>query len=279
MTTISAADKVRPFRTFFRRAGAVYDRRQVLTNIIGRDIKVKYGASFLGYFWSFLEPLLLTAVYYFVFGQVARIGSQNYPLFLITGVLPWLWFTHCVQAGMKGLTRQSGLITKVRVPREVFPLGVVGAKTFEFVVSLLVIAMFALVFRVGPSYLLSYALLAFVLQLILVTGIVMLVSAVNVMVRDLERLTRIILRAGFYLSPVLYPVARVTRSEDIPEWVSVIYQANPMVGLLSMYRAGFFPDYAPTQAQVMVSAGAAVLFFVVGYWTFVRLEPKVLKEL
>ena len=261
------------------RIRAILSRRQVLTNIIGRDIKIKYGSSALGYFWSVLEPLLLTAVYYFVFSLLGRFGIENYPLFLITGVLPWLWFATCMQASMKALTGQSKLITKVRIPREVFPLGVVGAKTFEFLMSLLVVALFAAFTGAAPNRYLPYALLAFALQLLLVTGVALLVSSINVMMRDLERLTRIILRAGFYLSPVLYPAARVTRGEGIPEWVGIVYQANPLVGILSLYRVGFFPEYFPSVEVIMVSVFSSIAIFFLGYWTFIRLEPAVLKEL
>lgn len=279
MTVVTTTYRRGPFRSFPSRVAAIWSRREVLTNIVGRDIKVKYGSSILGYFWSFLEPLLLTAVYFFVFSYVGRLGIENYALFLISGVLPWLWFSTIVNASMRALANQAKLITKVRVPREVFPLGVVGAKTFEFLMSVLVIVVFALAARVAPTYLVVYALLAFVLQLLMVTGIALLFSAINVLVRDLERLTRIFLRAGFYLSPVLYPAARITRGDELPEWVGVIYQANPMVGILSMYRAGLFPEYAPTDVQVLVSVVAAVGLFVIGYWVFVRLEPAVLKEL
>ena len=261
------------------RVRAILSRRQVLTNIIGRDIKIKYGSSALGYFWSILEPLLLTAVYYFVFSLVGRFGIENYALFLITGVLPWLWFTTVLQASMKALTGQSRLITKVRIPREVFPLGVVGAKTFEFLMSIIVVVFFAAILGVAPNRYLGFFPVAFVIQLVLVTGVALLVSSVNVLVRDLERLTRIITRAGFYLSPVLYPAARVTRADDLPEWVGYLYNANPMVGILSLYRAGFFPEYLPSVEAVLVSVFAAVFLFGLGYWTFIRLEPAVLKEL
>ena len=264
------------------RVTAIINRRGVLTQLVGRDIRVKYGSSVLGYFWSLLEPLMLTAVYYLIFSVIlerARFGIENYALFLMLGVLPWLWVSTSVNASMRALRGQSRLITKVRIPREIFPLSVVGAKTFEFLASWLVIIGIAAVAGVRPTLNAAYLPLVFLIQIVLITGLSLFLSSVNVMLRDLERMTRIILRAGFYLSPVIYPVERFLEPDMLPAWARLVYQANPLVGIFGFYRSIFYPETFPTTTMIVASVTVSVLMFVVGYWTFLRLEPAVLKEL
>lgn len=103
-----------------------------MQHVIGRDVRVKYGSSLRGYFWSVPEPVMLAAVYFFVFSIIARFNIENYALFLVCALMPWYWVKAVVGASTKALVGQSRLITKVNVPRAIFPLGVVGAKTFEF---------------------------------------------------------------------------------------------------------------------------------------------------
>ena len=264
------------------RIAAIISRRGVLTQLVGRDVRVKYGSSVLGYFWSLLEPLMLTAVYYLIFTVLlerARFGISNYALFLMLGVLPWLWVNTTVSASMRAMRGQARLITKVRIPREIFPLSVVGAKTFEFLVSWFVIIGIAAVAGVPPTMNAAYLPLVFLIQLLLVTGLSLFLSSVNVMLRDLERLTRIILRAGFYLSPVIYPVQRFLEPGQLPDWARLLYQMNPLVGIFGFYRSIFYPETFPTTTMITASVSISVLMFVVGYWTFLRLEPAVLKEL
>lgn len=264
------------------RLAAVYSRRGVLTQLVGRDIRVKYGSSVLGYFWSLLEPLMLTGVYYLIFTVLlerARFGIENYALFLMLGLLPWLWVNTTVSASMRALRGQSRLITKVRIPREIFPLSVVGAKMFEFVASWLVIIFIAAVAGVPPTLNAAYIPLTFLLQTLLLVGLSLFLSSVNVMLRDVERMTRILLRAGFYLSPVIYPVQRFLDPGVLPDWVRLAYQMNPLVGIFSFYRSIFYPETFPTTTMIASAVIGSLLVFVVGYWTFIRLEPAVLKEL
>lgn len=280
--TLRAPASDRTITRMTARLAAVWSRREVLGQLVGRDIRVKYGSSVLGYFWSLLEPLMLTAVYYLVFTFLlsrARFGIENYALFLILGVLPWLWVSSTVGASMRAMKNQARLITKVRIPREIFPLGVVGAKTFEFIASWLVIAFIAAIASSAPNLNLLYVPVAFVLEIMLLTGLAFFLSAVNVLLRDVERLTRIILRVGFYASAVVFPVSRITQSDRLPEWGKLLYQSNPLIGIFSLYRSAFYPSEFPSTTAITASVVGAIAMLIIGYWTFVKLEPAVLKEL
>lgn len=259
------------------RARALVQHRRILAELVRRDIKVKYSRSVLGYVWSLLEPLLLTAVYFFVFSIIGRFGIEDYPLFLIAALLPWLWFSSTVTASSKSLTSQARLITKVYLPREILPLAAVGAKGFEYLASLPVLAFFAIIMGVPPTKWLALLPLAMLLQLILLVGIALAVSSLNAMMRDVERLIRIGLRALFYGSPIIYSLDIAL--DRLDPWADWLYRANPLVGVFELSRAVWFSDQFPGWDQVGITAVGCVLVLAVGWGIFARLERAVLKEL
>lgn len=264
------------------RLAAIWSRRGVLGQLVSRDIRIRYSNSVLGYFWTLLEPLMLTALYYIVFTLLlgrARFGIRSYALFLIVGVLPWQWVSSVITASMRSLRGQARLITKVRIPREIFPLAVVGAKGFEFFVSWLIIALIAAVSRVGVTGNIVYVPLAVLLQTMLLVGLALFMSSVNVMLRDLERIIRIVLRFLFYMSGVIFPVAVVLESDRLPEWGKILFQSNPLLGLFALYRSVFYPDAFPTRVSLTATIVGSFATLAIGYWTFTRLERSVLKEL
>lgn len=247
---------------------------------MGGDLKVKYEGSTLGYLWSVLEPLMLTAVYFFVFSVVTRFGDRlkPYALFLISGILPWQWVTAVVKGSSRSLMGNASLITKVHVPREIFPLSVVASKTIEFLLSLFVLGFFAAVYRVGPSvYLLAFPL-AVLLQLVLLTGVALILAPANTLLRDIERVIGPLLRALFYLSPILYPLTTVMES-GVAYPFKVLYRLNPMVGILELYRAVWYPESFQGWANVGIAALGAAGTLALGWILFARLERAVLKEL
>lgn len=255
------------------RVRALAARRRVLVRMVAADLKVKYERSALGYVWSVLEPLLLTSVYFFVFETIVDINIPDYGLFLIVCLLPWTWFNTSVANLTTSLTANAKLATKVYMPREIFPLASLGARTLEFVFSLLVLAIFAVVTQHAPSRYLALFPLAFALQAILLVGLSLLLSAVNTLLRDVERIVRPALRAFFYLTPIIYPLERV------PERFHFWTNFNPLTGIMELYRAGWFPDDLVGWGQVASSAVGALALLAIGWTAFARLEPAVLKEL
>lgn len=264
------------------RVRAIIDRRAVLMRLVGGDLKVKYEGSTLGYLWSVLEPLLLTAVYFFVFQVIGGFGKkakiEDYPLFLIAGILSWQWVTTTVSGSTKALRGNAKLITKVFIPRELFPLSVVVAKTVEFMLSMIVLALFSLLFMHPPSLFLLAFPLAVLMQLMFLTGIAMFLSAANTLLRDVERIIKPLLRVLFYVSPVLYP-AELVMQADIPRVMKHIYRANPVTGMMELYHAVWFPDRFGGWLTVGASFVGSTLILVVGWLVFTRLERAVLKEL
>lgn len=264
------------------RAVAVWQRREVLGLLIRRDLKVKYQQSILGYFWTLLEPFAFAMIYWFVFGvlfggkRTAPPGG-DYILFLVSGFLAWQWFNSNVAESTGALKKQAKLITTMKVPREVFPIGQAGAKIIEFLLSLPVLVIF---FFVGHGHIskdIIWYPVGMAMQIVLLTGVTLLMSSLNIVLRDVERIVRIFLRAMFYLSPVIYPYHLVMT--HAPEPMKIIYELNPMVGILQLYHSAFFPTEFPPTRLLIMSISGCLLILVFGWWLFKKLEPAVLKEL
>lgn len=255
------------------RLRAVAERHRVLWLLVVRDLKLKYEGAALGYLWSVLEPLLLAGVYWFVLHKIARLPIENYPLFIIAGILPWMWVNGAVAESTRALSSQARLVTTTRLPREIWVLRLSGSKLVEFLLSLPVLVLFVLVSAQAPSRYLWLLPLVVVVQTLLLTGVALLMSAVSVIVADARRLVRVALRVTFYVSPVLYPATFVP---DPARW---LYDLNPLVGLLETYRAVWFPDSYPGLHVLAISAVAALAVLAAGWAVFTRLEPAVLKEL
>ncbi|MGH3319086.1 MAG: ABC transporter permease [Streptosporangiaceae bacterium] len=254
-------------------AAAVWNHREVLALFVRRDLKAKYQQSVLGYAWSMLEPLLLTGVYFFVFAQILHAGTENYGLFLVAGILPWLWFNRAVHQSTRILLGDARIITTMALPRELFPLGTVGAKFVEFILSLPVLVVFAVIAWVPPHVTILGFLLAIPLQAILTTGITMILSSVTVLVRDVQRVIQVALRMTFFMSGVLYPV------DKVPESVRGVFELNPLVTIFGLYRAAWFPEDFPSAHLLVETSLICLAVFLVGWWMFHALEPAVLKEL
>lgn len=239
-----------------------------------RDLKVRYATSFLGYLWSVLDPLVMSGIYWFVFTQVFHrsVGEDPYIVFLIVALLPWVWFNSSVSDFTRAFRKDSRLVRSTAIPRSIWVNRIVLSKGIEFLFSMPVLVLFAVFNGATVSWSLLWFPVAVLLQTILLVGLGLLVAPLCVLYADLERTTALILRALFYASPVIYSFG------DLPAPFDTIGAFNPLAGIFTLYRVGFFPElWDPV--PVLISAIMCVLFLALGSWTFSALERPVLKEL
>lgn len=257
-----------------RRPLALWYRRRSIRLLVGRDLKVRYASSVLGYVWSVLEPLLMAGVYWFVFTQIFRrsVGEDPYMVFLLAGLLPWTWFNAGVIDTAKALRSEAKLVRSTNVPREIWVLRVVISKGIEFLLSLPVLFFFVAVYRSPVNWEIVFLVPAAVLLATLLLGLGLLLAPLVVLVRDLERVVRIALRFGFYASPVVFAVP------DVPRPWSTLFALNPMSGIFELCRAGFFPGHVDW-IHVGLATVISVVVLVIGWAVFARLERTVLKEI
>jgi ABC-2 type transport system permease protein len=259
------------------RINQIRRRSNVLYELVARGLKVQYRESFLGYAWSLLEPLLMILVYWIVWGRVARLGIHQYPLFIASAIMAWMFFNGALTASAGSLKTNAGLIRTVTLPREIYPLSSVGEQAVEYILSLPVVFAVGALYGVWPSRDIVLLPVAFLVEIVLVTGLAFMLSALNALLRDVWKLIRVGLRMLFYLSPILYPSSRFKGGVG-----AVLYQLNPLVGILQLNRAVWFPNLIPASTlffQLLISIAWAVFFIIVGWWTFISLERHVLKEL
>lgn len=239
-----------------------------------RDLRVRYSTSALGYLWSVLDPLLMSLIYWFVFTQVfdKGVGEEPYIVFLLTALLPWVWFNGAVGDFTRAFLKDARLVRSTSIPRSIWVNRIVLSKGIEFMLSLPILAIFAIIAGATVGWGLLWFPVAIILQTMLTVGIGLIVAPLVVLYRDLERATKLILRLMFYASPVIYGIS------NLPGGFQQIAAFNPLSGIFSLYRAGFFPDQFDAFA-VIVGAIMSVVILVIGVLVFRRLERTLLKEL
>ncbi|WP_217184501.1 ABC transporter permease [Streptomyces sp. AC495_CC817] len=248
-----------------------------------RDLKVRYSTSILGYLWSVLDPLVMSAIYWFVFTQIFHrsVGEDPYIVFLISALLPWVWFNSAVSDFTRAFKRDSRLVRSTAIPRSIWVNRIVLSKGMEFLFSLPVLALFVVVNILveadpGKVVHIGWGILwfpvAMLLQTVLLVGLGLLVAPLCALYTDLERTTALILRALFYATPIIYSV------RNLPGVFETLGAFNPLAGIFSLYRMAFFPEEW-NGTTVLIGAIMSFAFLALGAWVFRTLERPVLKEL
>lgn len=287
------------------RVRAVWRSRRILGILIIRDLKVRYSDTVLGFAWTLLDPLLLTLVYWFVFGVIVNRGApeeQPYLLWLLTGILPFQWTAHVLIDSGRLLGNDAKLVTASSLPREIWVLRSVSSRFVEFLFTLPITAVAVVLFAtiggedVWPSKWILLLPVVFLVQFAFNVGLALSLAPMTMLYPDMQRVVRVFATLYRYLSPVIYGLAFLEQSlaeseiawpswmlfgdETWPSWIVTVYSLNPLAGILNAYHAIFFPD---TVDDVLLWLGVAavlsVAILVFGWRTFRRLEARVLKEL
>lgn len=239
-----------------------------------RDLRVRYSTSALGYVWSILDPLVMAGIYWFVFTVVFSrpVGAEPYIVFLLSALLPWMWFNGAVSDSTRAYLREAKLIRSTKIPRTIWVARLVLSKGIEFVASIPVLAIFAIFSGATLHWEAVFFLLAIIIQAILTMGVGLIVAPLVVFFRDLDRATKLVLRFLFYASPIIYGLS------DLPAELRGWATLNPLFGIFSLYRAAFFPEQLDWSA-VIVGSGVSVVLLTIGILVFARTERAVLKEI
>jgi lipopolysaccharide transport system permease protein len=272
MTVWATADEQNrrhPFRFALETAGRLGDLwnyRELVRNLIVRDLKVRYKNSAFGFAWSLLNPLFMMVVLSVVFSLVFERSNlvDNFPAFLIVGLIPWNFTNTSLARGVNSMIDNNQLINKVFFPREVIPISVVLANFVHFLLAipvLLVILIFLGVMP-NPKILLLPPLILIHLELVL--GIALFISCVNVFYRDMGVALDVLLQAWFFATPIFY------HHWILPLWLQKPAMANPLAAIITAYRDvlifGRFPDRNFTLGALVSST----LIFAIGYAVFTR---------
>lgn len=239
-------------------------RWDVLVVLVQKDFRIRYKNTLLGYAWSLLHPLAFAAVFFFVFQKIIWLRVENYALFLLTGLFSWQWFANSVSSSCRQFSGNAGLIRKMRFPHWLLVLAAAVGDMIHFLASIPVIVLLVLYYgeQLRFDWLWQVPLLGFV-QLLLTTGLCLLIATANVFLRDVERIVGIGVLLAFYATPIIYP------TEMIPAEYAWTIMANPMSALTTCWR-GVFLEGAFDWSYFSAASLAAVLMFAIGLAVYRR---------
>lgn len=251
----------------------LYNYRELLKTNVKKEIRGKYKGSWLGIIWTFLNPLLMLAVYAFVFPYILRVDVENYTIFMIVALIPWNFFTTAVISGTSCININGMILKKVYFPREIIPLSVTISQAVNFLITCLIMFIFILCSGVGFSiHFLLFPVLVLI-QFILTLGINFILSSVTVFIHDIAHFVQIAMTLGFYATPVVY------LSSMLPAKFQWAMHVNPMAVLVEAYRAVLYSHTMPDMTWVGIWAGLSVIILVFGYLLFKKLEKSFVEEL
>jgi ABC-type polysaccharide/polyol phosphate export permease len=260
----------------------LYRFRALITMLVLRDLRARYRGSWLGFLWSFLNPLLLMIVYVLVFAVYLRVPMENYAVFLFTGLLPWLWFASSLGHATGVIVGSGALVKRILFPAEILPLVSVLANLVNFLLSLPLLFLFLFLFGIRPGPMLAFLPLLLAVQLLLTVGLALPLAALNVHLRDVEQILANLLVLVFFLSPILYPVSTVPLTLRLGEALTIplrpLYFLNPVAGLVQGYQNIIFFGRQPHWIHLGMVTMVALIAFAGGYWVFDRFRDSLAEE-
>ena len=247
---------------------SLYGHWELLWSITSRELRVRYKQSLLGASWAILQPLSLMLLFTLVFSKFAKVPSDGipYPIFAYTALLPWTFFSTSISSASPSIVNNSGLLTKVRLPCEVFPLASILAAFVDFGIGLLVLFVMMLVYHVTLSLSALYIFPLLIIQLVLTLGFALFSSAINVAYRDVKYAVPLILQLWLFATPVAYPVSLVPLSY---RW---LYLLNPMAPVIDGYRKTLLLGSGPDFQFLMIAFIFSLVLVITAYIYFKNRE-------
>lgn len=265
----------------------IVQHRELLVLLVRRELRARYKNSTLGFAWSFMRPLAQLLIYALVLGELLQMnhGVPDFAIFVFCGLTLWTLFTEAVAGGTGAVVANGGLVKKIYVPREVFPLSTVGGAIVNFAIQFVILLAATIVFRRAPWWAnLLYVPLSVAVIIVFSTAAALVLSAVNVYLRDVQHLVEIVIMVLFWASPIVYSFTYVHNYLH-GDLVEQLYLANPItVAVLGFQRgmwvtgpASAFPDH------IAVRLGVALFVSLVLLWlsqrVFARIEGNFAQEL
>lgn len=256
----------------------IYEYRQMVFRLVRKELRGRYKGSVLGFFWTFLNPLLQLLVYTMVFSVIMRSNIERYYLFLFVALVPWIFFSSSLTGGATSILNSSDMIKKIYFPREVMPIAYTTSAFVNMLLSFLVVFAVLIVtgYGVNPVALL-YLPVIMLVEYVLGLGIALLTSALTVFFRDLAYILGIVAMAWQYLTPVMYSQEMV--EEVLPPSLFKIWNLNPMTPVINAYRDILYYKTTPRLSTLAAAIVLGVAILIIGEVVFVKLQKGFAEEM
>lgn len=242
--------------------------KEILYELVKREVKSRYKQSILGYAWVLLVPLINLVVISIVFSFFIRVstGGVPYAMYLFAGLVPWMFTANAITSATGSVVQNNSLITKVALPRYIFPLASVLAKIIDLLLNFLIMAGFMIFFHISFQWTLVFLPIIFLVNFLLILGIGYILSSINVYFRDVENIIGVFLTMWMYLTPVVYP------PEIVPESVRFIFNLNPMTPIINSYRNVILYGVPPPWQSFIYTLIFSVLIYLLGLAIYKKLS-------
>jgi lipopolysaccharide transport system permease protein len=265
--------------------------RELLWSLVQRDLKARYKVTALGFLWSLLRPLFTMIILTIVFSVVFRFPidmNTPYPLYLLCALLPWGFHISGVNNATNSMLQNANLIKKVKLPREIFPISAIVAELINLLLSLLILFIFLLIYRMPITIYILWLPVLLLIHLIFVSGMGLITAALNVFFRDTAAILDAIMTAWFYLTPIFYPISLA--KQHLSEPVYRLFLLNPLVPLFTGYRKillgnsynttmTFGPSFSEWISFLGITTLASLLILWLGIMVFRHFEDRFVDEL
>lgn len=251
----------------------LYNYREMLFNLVKKDLRTRYKGSVLGFLWTFVNPLLQLVVYTMVFSVIMRSNIPKYYIYLFVALVPWIFFSTSLTAGSSSILANKDLIKKIYFPRIIIPMSVVNG-AFMNMIFTFVVVFAALIFSgIGISKYVLLLPVILILEYLLALGLSFIVSGLNVYFRDLEHILGILTMAWMYGTPILYSI------DMVPESLLPIFNLNPMTPIIVAIRDILYYKRMPDLSHMGMILIWSIGFIILGYWSFQKLQRNFAEEL
>ena len=250
----------------------MWKAKGILFNFAISDLKIRYRNSVLGIFWSLIEPLLMLGVLFVVFSTMFKFEIPNFPIYLLVGIVCYNFFKNGTVFALNSLSNRSTLMTQIYFPRSVPAISSGITAAIMLILELVVLAIFIVIFQFVPPITILFLPLILALLFLLVLGIALPLSVLNVKYRDTEYIWMVIVHAGFFLTPIFY------QFDMMPVQVQNVLQFSPMVQIVTMAHHVVLYGTLPSATSILYAVGSISVITTVGYLIFRKYQAKIVED-
>ena len=245
----------------------------ILFNFAISDLKIRYRNSILGIFWSLIEPLLMLGVLFFVFSTMFKFEIENFPIYLLLGIICYNFFKNGTTFALNSLTNRSSLMTQIYFPRSIPGISSGITAAIMLILELVVLGIFMIALEFIPPITILILPLILALEFVLILGISLPLSVLNVKFKDTEFIWMVVVHAGFFLTPIFY------QFDMLPDNIQSILQFSPVVQIVTMAHHVVLYGVLPSINSILYAVGSTSVIMIIGYLIFRKYQSRIVEEI